>query len=167
MRRWLTVVLGVALLVGFSCGPDNGLSGSLGQVFPLDISTSNIARNDEALQVTYTLNRGVFLDVVIRISVLVSDLTIKPGVTIPLAGSNDAGVLRCVVAHAPGGEPVRVLPEIKRGDMVISSGGHVGELTRGSFSVLFQDQGGDVGFGRTLTGTFLGTATDAGFGELP
>jgi len=162
-----------------SCGPENGLGGSLGEVFPLDISKVEIARNNEALQVTYYLNRGVFLDVVARVSVSLADIDVKPGVVIPLGGmTGDGGVLedggvppgvmrRCVVTHAPGGEPVRTMPPVKRGDMVIRAGGEPGSLTRGDFSVLFESEGGDIGQGRTLYGGFLAEASDAGFGELP
>jgi hypothetical protein len=163
-RLCLAVVVGCSLA---SCGPENGLGGSLGSVFPLDISRVEIARNLEALQVTYLRNRGVFLDVVARVSVSLEDVEVRPGVVIPLGGRTDGGVQRCSVTHAPGGEPVRVLPPVKRGDMVIRAGGGVGELTRGDFSVLFDTVGGDLGQGRTLYGGFLAEAKDAGFGELP
>jgi hypothetical protein len=92
---------------------------------------------------------------------------VKPGLKLTLDGADDAGVMRCTVDHAPGGEAVRVLPHVKRGDITITQGGQVGQVTRGSFSMLFEDTGGDIGFGRTLGGTFLGTASDAGFGPLP
>jgi hypothetical protein len=167
MTKRLLAGLVLALLALGACGPDNGLSGSLGAVFPMDISGVDLERNDEALQITYTFNRGVFVDIVARVSVLVRGLDVKPGLKIALDGTDDAGVLRCTVDHAPGGEAVRVLPEIKRGDLTITQGGQVGQLTRGSFSMLFEDTGGDIGFGRTLGGTFLGTASDAGFGPLP
>ena len=157
----------VAAFLAISCSPDNALSGSLSAVFPLDISRTEIAANGEALQVTYVYNHGVFVDVVARVSVGIPDIALKPGVKIDLAGEIDGGVLRCTVSHAPGGEPVRQLPAIKRGDLTLDEGGTPGALTRGSFSMLFEDQGGDLGEGRDLTGHFLGTATDAGFGELP
>jgi hypothetical protein len=157
----------LAALASGACGPDNGLSGSVSEVFPLDVSRVEVARNAEALQVTYFLNRGLFLDVVARVSVLVEDVVVKPGLELALAGASDAGVLRCVVVHAPGGEPVRTLPLVKRGQLDLSQGGQAGELTRGSFSIAFEQTGGDLGGGRTLDGTFLGLATDAGFGPLP
>ena len=156
----------VALLA--ACGGDNALSGSVSELFPLDVSRVEVARNAEAFQVTYFNNRGLFLDVVARVSVYVADVPdggwSRP---IPLVGASDAGVLRCVVAHAPGGEPVRLLPGVKNGSLEISEGGQAGQLTRGRFSILFEDQGGDLGGGRTLNGNFLGVATDAGFGALP
>lgn len=179
MTKRAVLAMLVAGVVLASCGPENGLGGSLGAVFPLDISKVEIARNQEAMQITYYLNRGVFLDVVARVSVSLDGVDLKPGVTIPLGGmTGDGGVLedggvppglmqRCVVTHAPGGEPVRVMPRVKRGDMVIRSGGEPGQLTKGDFSMLFESEGGDLGQGRTLYGGFLAEVTDAGFGELP
>lgn len=180
MTKRLLLSAAAVLVLLSSCGPENGLGGSLGEVFPLDISRVEIAVNEEAMQVTYYLNRGVFLDVVARVSVSLRDVDMKPGVTIPLGGmTGDGGTLlddggvapepveRCVVAHAPGGEPVRVMPPVVRGDMVIRQGGAPGELTKGDFSVLFANEGGDLGQGRTLYGGFLAEASDAGFGELP
>jgi|APLak6261678615_1056124.scaffolds.fasta_scaffold05579_1 hypothetical protein len=174
MKRRL---LFAALLIS-ACGLDNGLGGSLGEVFPLDISKVEVQQNAEAMQVTYLRNRGVFLDVVVRVSVSmatdgvsedggVPSIALKPGARIVLEGEAPGGVLRTAVTHAPGGEPVRNLPRVKKGDLVITEGGEVGEMMRGNFSMLFEQEGGDIGFGRTLTGTFSAVSLDAGFGPLP
>jgi hypothetical protein len=171
MRRRALAAAAVALLA--SCGPDNALGGSVGAVFPLETSRVQVAVNDEALQVTYLLNRGVFLDVVARVSVSLRDVALRPGVVVPLGGlTGDGGVgpapvQRCTVTHAPGGEPVRALPPVVRGDLVLRQGGAPGQLTRGDFSMLFASEGGDLGQGRTLSGSFSAVAVDAGFGELP
>ncbi|MCC6334540.1 MAG: hypothetical protein IT380_11205 [Myxococcales bacterium] len=167
MSRRLCLAVALSSMVLVSCGPENGLGGSLGAVFPLDISKVEIARNLEALQVTYFLNRGVFLDVVARVSVSLEGVELQPGVTIPLGGMTDGGIQRCTVTHAPGGEPVRTMPPVRRGDLVLRAGGEPGQLTKGDFSVLFESEGGDLGQGRTLYGGFSAEATDAGFGELP
>jgi hypothetical protein len=148
-----------------ACGGDNVLSGSLSEVFALDVSRTEVRRNDNALQFTYLRNRGVFLDVVVRVAVAIDDVEMKPGVRIDLAGTTDAGVLRTTVVHAPGGEPVRNLPIVKRGDMIIYEGGNIDEMTKGNFSMLFESEGGDLGQGRTLVGRFAGEAKDAGYGE--
>ncbi len=166
------------LFVLASCGLDNSLGGSLGEVFPIDISSAEVARNDEAMQVTYFRNRGVFLDVVARVSVSLrvdgtaedggsAYLVPTPGTKIEVVGEYAPGNPRCAVTNAPGGEPVRNMPRIKRGDFIITEGGGLGEVTAGNFSVLFESEGGDVGFGRTLFGNFKGELRDAGFGELP
>ena len=174
MRGWLLAGLAVGLS---SCLLENSLGGSLGEVFPLDLSTVDVHQNDEALQVTYFRNRGVFLDVVVRVSISLQDegvsadggvptIELKPGKKLDLKGESQTGQLRCAVTHAPGGEPVRSLPRIKRGDLVITEGGKIGEKMKGNFSVLFEQEGGDVGFGRTLVGTFsTRESIDAGFGD--
>lgn len=161
MNRGLASVS--ALVVLSSCAVDT-LSGSLGALIDLETSRVEVARNDDSFQVSWFRNRGVFLDIVIRMSVFVGDTDLKQGAKLDLAGEYEPGHPRATFAHAPGGEPVRLLPTIKRGDLVISSGGSIGSNTGGNFSVLFDDTGGDFGTGRTLSGTFLGTAADAGFG---
>jgi hypothetical protein len=174
MRVWLPLALGLGLS---SCLLPNSLGGSLGEVFPLDLSTVDVHQNLEALQVTYYRNRGVFLDVVVRVSISLQDegvapdggvptLVLKPGTKLDLKGESPTGELRCAITHAPGGEPVRSLPRIKRGDLVITEGGEIGKSIKGNFSVLFEQEGGDVGFGRTLVGTFSSKESiDAGFND--
>lgn len=174
MKSWWPLALGLGLS---SCLLDNSLGGSLSEVFPLDLSKVEVAQNPEALQITYFRNRGVFLDVVVRVSVSLQDegvaadggvptLVLTPGKRLELKGESPAGQLRCAVTHAPGGEPVRSLPRIKNGDIVITEGGNIGEPIKGNFSMLFEQEGGDVGFGRTLFGRFSSKESlDAGFGD--
>ncbi len=164
MSRHLALLGLVALS---ACGADNSLGGSLGEVIPLDISRSDVYRNDEALQITYYRTRGVFYDVVVRISVALKDVTIKPGARIALGGDATEGHPRTSVATAPGGEPSRSLPRVKRGDLFITSGGQAGGVTQGNFSMLFESTGGDLGYDRTLLGNFSAMTVDAGFGPLP
>lgn len=150
-----------------ACAPDNGLGGSVGELFPLEVSRVEVYRNESALQVTYYRNRDTFLDVVVRVSVSLRSVEVKNGAKIDLAGEYEPGHARTSVAHAPGGEPVRVFPRVKRGDMVIDQVGAEGQISRGNFSMVFDSMGGDLGQGRTLTGTFAATTFDAGFGPLP
>jgi hypothetical protein len=151
-----------------SCGADNSLGGSVSELFPLTVSTVDVLRNDFAVQVTYYANRGTFLDVVARIVVSTKDIDLRPGVRIPLEGEGEPGHQRTSVAHAPGGEAVRAFPNVKKGDMVINELGLEGRPSKGNFSLVFESVGGDLGQGRTLTGTFSVPKTkDAGFGALP
>ena len=174
MKGWGALGLGLFLA---SCGLDNSLGGSLGEVFPLEISRVEVAQNDEAMQVTYYRNRGVFLDVVVRVSVSLQDEGVAPDGGVPtivleagkkldLMGESPTGQLKCAVSHAPGGEPTRSLPRVKKGDLEILQGGTIGEPMRGNFSMLFEAEGGDIGFGRTLLGTFaVKESLDAGFND--
>jgi hypothetical protein len=174
MRR--LVLMGLLGLLP-ACTPDNVLGGSLGEVIDLTVTEVLAFRNPEALQLIYTRNRGVFLDIVIRVTVSLQtrndDGTItavepEPGTRILLQGDWSPGNPRTTVAHAPGGEPNRNLPRVRSGDLVITRGGKPGSLTSGSFSMRFEETGGDIGFGRTLNSNFIANQTrDAGFGELP
>lgn len=176
MRPVRTVMVGVCLTFA-ACTPDNTLGGSLGEV--IDLTTTEVLafRNTEALQLIFTRNRGVFLDIVIRVTVALQTrsedgqvTTLEPaaGTRIVLQGDWQAGNPRTTVAHAPGGEPTRNLPKVRSGDLVLTRGGRPGQLTSGSFSMRFEDVGGDIGFGRTLNSNFVANQTrDAGFGDIP
>jgi hypothetical protein len=165
MKKTLVPLLVVALGLLLACGGPNTLSGSMSEVFALDVSRMEVRRNDQALQITYLRNRGIFLDVVVRVAVALEGEDLKSGTRIDLAGGLDAGTLRVSAVHAPGGEPVRNLPSVKRGDLLIYEGGKIGEQTSGNFSMLFENEGGDLGYGRTLVGNFSGEALDAGYAE--
>lgn len=162
-----SIVLCVSVLLFASCAAENVLGGSVSEVFPLDVSRVEVYRNEEALQVTYYRNRGVFLDVVVRLAVALKDVDLKPGTKIVLEGEYAPFHPRTSVTHAPGGEPVRSLPPVQKGELHLTGGGAPETLTSGNFSMLFGAEGGDLGGGRTLTGSFSAIAVDAGFGPLP
>lgn len=158
-----------ALCAAFAsgCAVDNSLGGSIGEVFPLEVSRVEVYRNEEALQITYYRNRGVFLDVVVRIGLALKDIDLKPGTRVPLEGEYAPNHPRVSVSHAPGGEPIRLLPPVQKGELNLTGGGPAGTVTSGNFSMLFAGEGGDIGEGRTLSGNFSALAVDAGFGPLP
>jgi hypothetical protein len=169
-----------ALLLLTACLDENSLSGSMSEVFPLGVSRVDIHKNDQGIQVTYLRNRNIYLDVVARVTVALKYrdggtnpedggfyIPLVPGTRIDVAGDYELGHPVCTVVHAPGGEPVRLLPPVQRGDFYVASGGNPGEITSGDFSMVFKDQGGDIGFGRTLVGRFSAETIDAGFGPLP
>ena len=89
MRRALSI--GACLLALSGCSADNILGGSVQELFSLEISRVDVYRNDQAMQVTYYSNRGTFLDVVVRIAVSLQDVTVKPGIVIPLQGEGEKG----------------------------------------------------------------------------
>jgi hypothetical protein len=172
--------LTIAVLVLASCQDVNTLGGSMSEVFPLDVSYVNVYRNDEAIQVNFLRNRDIYLDVVVRVTValIIPDGGTNPqdgGVDLPflapsvidLSGEYALGHPICTVVHSPGGEPTRLLPPVHQGDFALRGGGRPGDLTTGDFSMVFENSGGDIGFGRTLVGNFSAVAIDAGFGVLP
>jgi hypothetical protein len=145
-----------------ACGPDNSLAGSLDALFPLTVSRVEIRRNEEAFQVAYFNNRGHELDLVAQLTVALADAGLTPGTKLDLAGEYAPGHRRAVVSHAPGGQAVRVMPDIIQGDLMLEAGGAPGEVSRGTFAVRFEE-GSELGSGRTLDGRFSGLTLDAGF----
>ncbi|MBI3186034.1 MAG: hypothetical protein HYZ28_28185 [Myxococcales bacterium] len=146
------------------CRPQGGvLSGSVGELFSLQVSRIELSRNEEAFQVTYLFNRAAELDVVVRITVALKGVDFSPGKRISLDGEYEPGHARTTVVRVPGGEPARRFPPVKKGDLNLGSGGGADEPTDGDFSMVFDSTGGDIGQGRTLVGSFAGTPVDAGF----
>ncbi|HTS79248.1 MAG TPA: hypothetical protein VMH40_01500 [Myxococcaceae bacterium] len=166
MRRTVLMLLASATVaVALACGGGaNSLTGSLSEVFPLDVSTVHILRNDEAFVVSYEANNGQDIDLVLRFALALDQLPLQPGRTVNIAGSTDGGVLRATFLHNAAGEPVRVLPEVSIGSFTLDQGGNPGDDTSGSFGVSFVDDG-SYGSGRGVSGTFVGTALDAGYGD--
>jgi len=158
------------LLLGWGllgCGSANSLSGSVDELFPLEVSRVEVLRNAEALQVSYYRNNGLDVDLVARLSVATEGLELKPGTKVNLAGMTPSGVARATVVHLAAGEPARVFAPVDKGDLQIDEGGAVEQPIRGDFSLSFQ-RGDAYGAGRSLQGRFsTPSALDAGFGPEP
>lgn len=159
-----------------ACAGDTVLGGSLSEVINLDVAQVEVARNDEAVQVTYSRTRGIYVDVVIRLTVGlfvpeadggVARRELADGTGFPLAGEYQPGRPITTVTHAPGGEVIRNLPRVAAGDIVFLTAPEPGRQAQGNFSMRFEQRGGDFGWGRTLNGTFTAVTTDAGFGFPP
>lgn len=150
----------LALVLLASCGSAD-LSGSVGQYFSLDFTREEILRSPDALQVTYYRDTESQVEVVARLTVVTSGFDFSPGHSFDLSGEYAPGHPRAVVTHAAGNEPSRALPELKHGTLTLKAGGKPGEATRGSFSLSFQDQGGDFGQGTNLSGKFDAVALNA------
>lgn len=158
------------LLVGLGllgCGGPNSLSGSVDELFSLEVSRVDVLRNAEALQVSYYRNNGLDVDLVARLSVSTEGLELKPGGKVDLGGTTPSGLARATVVHLAAGEPARVFAPVDKGDLLIDEGGDVDQPTRGNFSLSFQ-RGEAYGAGRSLQGRFSSpAAVDAGFGPEP
>ena len=159
----LCAALGVA--AGLACGQgENSLTGSLSEVFDLDVSTVHVLRNDQALVVSYEHNAGRDIDLVLRFTLSLDELALQTGRTVKLDGYTDGGSLRATFLHNAAGEPARVIADVSIGEFTLDKGGNPGEDTSGNFSASFVSDG-SYGSGRAVSGRFRGTALDAGYGD--
>ncbi len=163
LARWAVGLAAVGLL---GCGQPNSLSGSVSELFPLEVSRVEVRRNAQAFQVSYYRNAGADVDLVVRLTVDTEGLELKPGQKVDLAGTTPSGHARTTVVHLAAGEPTRVFAAVDKGDLVLDEGGQPGEETQGDFSMSFQ-KGTEFGAGRTLVGDFAAKAEDASFGPEP
>ena len=153
-----------AIAVSLACGKgDNSLDGSLSEVFDLDVSTVHVLRNDDALVVSYEHNAGRDIDLVLRFTLALDQLTLQTGRTTNIAGTTDGGTLRATFLHNAAGEPARVLPDVSIGEFTLDQGGNPGDDTKGSFSASFVSDG-SYGSGRGVSGSFHAIALDGGYG---
>lgn len=166
MRGLLAAALALVVTC-MGCASENGLGGSVSDLFSLAVAHVTVLRNDEAIQVNYYANNGADIDLVARVTVAIAGYELKPGISIPMQGEYAPGQARTNVAHAAAGEPVRVLAPVKRGVFELHRGGEIDQDTAGSFDMLFDPQSDEFGASRDLTGTFRATALDAGFGPIP
>jgi len=164
-RRTLVVLTSLAVAAAVACGGGpNSLGGSLSEVFPLDVSTAHVLRNDQALVVSYEANRGRDIDLVLRFTLALDQLPLQRGRTVKISGTTDAGILRATFLHNAAGEPARVLPDVSIGEFTLDTGGNPGDDTKGNFSASFVSDG-SYGSGRAVTGRFHATALDGGYGD--
>jgi hypothetical protein len=164
-RPSLVLVSALAVAAAMACGKgENSLSGSLSEVFSLDVSTVHVLRNDQALVVSYEANKGRDIDLVLRFTLALDQLELQKGKTVRIAGYTDGGTLRATFLHNAAGEPARVLPEVSVGEFTLDKGGNPGEDTSGNFSASFVGDG-SYGSGRAVSGSFHATALDAGYGD--
>ncbi|HEY1906091.1 MAG TPA: hypothetical protein VGG91_08620 [Myxococcaceae bacterium] len=164
-RRSGVLLAALGVVASLACGQgDNSLSGSLSEVFDLDVSTVHVIRNDEALVVSYEHNAGRDIDLVLRFTLALDQLAVQTGKTVKIDGSTDGGILRATFLHNAAGEPARVLPDVSIGEFTLDKGGNPGDDTSGSFNASFVSDG-SYGSGRAVSGRFHATALDGGYGD--
>jgi hypothetical protein len=166
MTRRSGVLLGaLGVAASLACGQgDNSLTGSLSEVFDLDVSTVHVLRNDDALVVSYEHNAGRDIDLVLRFTLALDQLPVQTGRALKIDGYTDGGTLRATFLHNAAGEPARVLPDVSIGEFTLDKGGNPGDDTSGSFSASFVSDG-TYGSGRAVSGRFHATALDGGYGD--
>jgi hypothetical protein len=148
------------------CGGANSLSGSVEELFSLEVSRVEVLRNPEAFQVSYYRNNGLDVDLVARLTVATEGIELRPGSKVDLGGNTPSGLARATVVHLAAGEPARIFAPVDKGDLELDEGGGVGQPTRGSFSMSFR-RGEGYGAGRSLEGRFASLVMDAGYGPEP
>ena len=164
-RATLALLTSLLVALAMACGQgENSLTGSLSEVFSLDVSTVHVLRNDQAFVVSYEANNGRDIDLVLRFTLALDQLTLKTGRRDNIAGVTDGGTLRATFLHNAAGEPARVLANVSIGEFTLDKGGNPGDDTQGSFSASFISDG-SYGSGRAVSGTFHAVAIDAGFGD--
>ena len=163
-RSSLVLLVAAAIVASLACGKgENSLDGSLSEVFDLDVSTVHVLRNDDALVVSYEHNAGRDIDLVLRFTLALDELSVQSGRTVNIAGVTDGGTLRATFLHNAAGEPARVLPDVSIGEFTLDRGGNPGDDTKGSFSASFVSDG-SYGSGRAVSGSFHAIALDGGYG---
>jgi hypothetical protein len=166
-RQVLSALAGVLVAGALAgCAEDNTLSGSVSELFPMEVSWVEVRRSAQALQVSYYRNTAVDVDLVVRLTVDTTELDLSPGKRINLAGEVSPGQARTTVVHLAAGEPARVFVSVNSGDLVLEQDGQPGELTRGNFSMSFR-AGQGYGAGRSLAGRFAARAENGGWGPEP
>lgn len=156
MRR--AVVL-CCLLLG--CGGPGALEGSLSEQVDLSYDAIELQRSDTALAVVFTrAPSGGGKDVVLKVTAATKAVGLTRAVTIDLAELVD-GAARGAVSRAVTGDARRDFPVIKRGTITLEDAPVVGAAVAGDVDILFE-QGGALGSGRTVFGSFHAVVTEAG-----
>lgn len=167
-------VVASGALLGGCAGAPNSLSGSLDEVAPLHVDTTQVRASPEVLVVEYDAfpqgdrdgGASGGTDVVFKLVVDIGGLQLNKDLAIDLASVLPDGTPRVTASRAVGQDPRRDLPRIKRGQLVLESDVNVGQVASGNFHLLFAE-GGQVGEGRTVEGHFQAPVADANPGAQP
>jgi hypothetical protein len=154
--------LATALLGLAACAaPPDTLQGSLDEVAPLAFQTVAVRVNPSILVVEYQfVPKGGGAEVPLKMVVTPPDgVPLANGVKINLAEFDVDGNPRAVCSRSAADDPRTRLPPIKLGELDLTSNFAPGSTATGTFHILF-GEGGDIGEGRTVDGTFSVTASD-------
>ncbi len=155
-RRATPAVFAALLLPLLAGCASAALDGSISEALDLSFSSTQILKNDKALQIDYLRSDG--REVVMRITVVTEGVDLSK--TVELGGEYAPGHPRASVSRAVDGEVVMVLPPIAKGTLDLDHAPQIGQDLSGSFGLSF-GQGGDVGSGRSLSGKFDGMVQGA------
>ncbi len=159
MKRPVAFLAAFGVLVGSAgCQQELVLDGSIAEAFDLGFSTIELRRNAKAIQISYLKSSGH--EVVMRVTYVTVGVEVVAGKALDLGGEYEEGHPRTSVVRAVDGEPLRQLPPVAKGTISFESAPDIGKLVSGNFGCTF-GEGGDVGSGRTLSGTFKGKVIEA------
>lgn len=163
----MAALAGAVLLPGCS-GGGNTLTGSLDEISPLTFDAVIVRASPDVLVVEYdnhplgSVDGGATggTDVTFKMAINIDGFQLNKGLDIDLTSSLNDGTPRVACTRAVGQDPRRDLPPIERGDLVLDSNVNYDQTTSGHFHVLFAE-GGQIGEGRTVDGTFSATVQNA------
>lgn len=175
MSRRVAIALAAAVGLAGCNGPANALTGSLDEVAPLQFDTVVVRASPGVLVLEYDrfpqggaadggLSAAGGTEVVFKMTVLIAGLQLNKGLTIDLTSTTPDGTPRTSCGRAVGTDPRRDLPPITRGTLVLDSDVNLGAQAQGHFNILF-GEGGQIGEGRTVDGSFSAPAQDANPGS--
>ncbi len=142
----------LAVLAGCG-GEEYGLSGSLLEVLDVTHERVELQLTDQNLSLRFLRPRGTGEDIVLKVSVITTGLAIEPGAEIDLASPAPAGGQRAKVTRHVFEDPVKELPDLQRGKLLLSADPFTRDTVTGTMSATFV-QGHQVGAGRAVYGSF-------------
>lgn len=175
MRRRFTMAALVALGLCGCSQPPNSLTGSLDEIASLQFDSTVVRASPDVLVVEYDrfpqggagdAGAGGGTDIPFKMSVKITGLQLNKDLTIDLTSATADGLARTSCVRSVSNDPRRDLPPIKRGELVLDSDVNIGKVATGHFHILF-GEGGQIGEGRTVDGTFSAPAQDANPGSQP
>jgi hypothetical protein len=174
VKKQLAIALGALGFVG--CGqPANSLTGSLDEIAPLQFDSTVVRADPDVLVIEYDrfpqaqgtqVDAGPAAtgaggtDVVFKVAIQIAGLQLNKDLDLDLTSATSDGTPRTSCTRAVGTDPRRDLPPVKRGELVRDSDVNIGQPAKGHFHILF-GEGGEIGEGRTVDGTFSAPAQDA------
>jgi hypothetical protein len=157
---------GLAAVSMGSCSPPNTLSGSLDSLTSLQFTSVNVRASSTAMVIEYDQPDATSTDVVFKLVINPENLTLSQGLQIDLSELIDPVTPRATASRSIASDPRTQLPPILRGQLTLNDDVSVGGVASGSFYILF-GQGGQLGEGTTVNGSFQATVADTNPGASP
>ncbi|MGA9522061.1 MAG: hypothetical protein WBV82_11380 [Myxococcaceae bacterium] len=145
------------LLIFSGCGPeDRVVEGSLSEVIDLRYGKVDIVKNENDLSIRFLQPRGEGEDVVLRVSVDLTETSIDANQTFDLASLTPGGSQRGTISRSVLDDPLTSFPQLQRGELTFRRDVTSGETVPGEFRVTFVN-GTELASGRTAFATFEAT----------